>query len=98
MRLWAPLEVRSLAASREFYESIGLPMIDGFDNGEVFAVGDGRIEIVQTRNPGHRPPIAIEVASWEDVGADGKVFPRGHYGRYYTDPDGHQVLIWSERR
>lgn len=99
MRLWAPLEVRSLKTSSDFYQALGLPIIGEFNSGKVFAVGEtGRIEIVQTRQPAYPPPIAIELPSWEDVGADGKVFPRGHYGRYVTDPDGHHLLIWSERR
>jgi hypothetical protein len=97
MRLWAPLEVRSLGAARIFYEKL-LPIVDSFDGGLVFGAGDGRIEIVQTRQPAYPPPIALEVPTWEEVGPGGTVFPRGHYGRFLTDPDGHRLLIWSERR
>ena len=100
LALWAPFEVADLAASKAFYESLGLPVIDTFPGGLVFGVGpSGRIEVVQTARTGH-PTTAIEYPTWGEVDryGGGSVFPRGHYGFVTADPDGNRLLIWSEAR
>jgi catechol 2,3-dioxygenase-like lactoylglutathione lyase family enzyme len=98
--LWAPFEVADLAASKAFYSSLGLPIIDSFQDGLVFGVGpSGRIEVVQTAPTGH-PSLAIELPTWGEVDGVGSatVFSRGHYGFVTADPDGNRLLIWSEVR
>jgi catechol 2,3-dioxygenase-like lactoylglutathione lyase family enzyme len=114
--LWAPFEVADLAASKAFYSSLGLPVIDSFPGGLVFGVGpSGRIEVVATPPTGH-PVHAIEFPTWGEVDrlaavrsglpprgevgriGGGSVFPRGHYGFVTADPDGNELLIWSEAR
>jgi len=100
LALWAPFEVADLAASRAFYESLGLPVIDTFPGGLVFGVGpSGRIEVVQTARTG-QPSTAIEFPTRGEVDriGGGSVFPRGHYGFVTADPDGNRLLIWSEAR
>jgi len=98
-RLWAPFEVADLRASEEFYRSLGLSIVDSFENCLVFGLGpSGRIEIAQGPKTG-LPPTAIELPDWACVDrlGHGEVFPRGHYGFVTTDPDGNRLLIWSER-
>jgi catechol 2,3-dioxygenase-like lactoylglutathione lyase family enzyme len=104
--LWAPLEVASLEASRDFYSRLGLPVVQRFDGGVVFGIGvDGRLEIVAPATGSPPPPVALEVSTWGSVdsafarvGGDAppSVFPRGHYGFVARDPDGNRLLIWSE--
>lgn len=99
-RLWAAFEVDDLAESEKFYRVLGLPVVDSFQDGLVFGVGDtGRLEIFQTAKTGH-PTTAIELATWDEVDQLGRgtVFSRGHYGFVTTDPDGNRILIWSEAR
>lgn len=105
--LWIPFEVESLEAATEFYASLGLRTLETFDGGVVFEAGPGgRIEIVAPRTPSPPPPVALEVATWAEVGAlyrrvggdaPPAVFPRGYYGFVTRDPDGHPLLIWSEK-
>ena len=105
--LWAPLEVASLARSVDFYTALGLRTLENFENGVVFEAGPGgRIEVVAPRSANPPPPVALEFATWaevdavhERVGGDAPpaVFPRGHYGFVARDPDGHPLLIWSEK-
>jgi catechol 2,3-dioxygenase-like lactoylglutathione lyase family enzyme len=83
----------------------------GGETGAVFAVGDARIEVVAGAAPGGFPArpspaaFAIELPAWADVdalaarlapGRSARVLPRGHYAVILTDPDGNEVLMWSE--
>lgn len=74
----------------------------------------GRVELVQPapaplRAPASAPALALELPSWADVDdlhrravavalTAPAVFPRGHYGFVLRDPDGTQLLAWSEAR
>lgn len=101
--LWAPLEVSP--ASAGFYARLDLPVLEIFDGGVIYDVGGGRLEVVTPISASPPPPVAIEVESWARVdelharlgGSVPAVFPRGHYGFTARDPDGNQLLIWSEK-
>jgi hypothetical protein len=105
--LWAPFEVASLPSSVAFYSALGLRALETFEGGVVFEAGPGgRLEVVAPMTTSPPPPVALEYATWAEVdemysrvGGDAPpaVFPRGHYGFVARDPDGHPLLIWSEK-
>jgi catechol 2,3-dioxygenase-like lactoylglutathione lyase family enzyme len=82
---------------------------DDGERGVVFAVGGpGHIEVVRPAPAAAEPPppaIALELDSRAEVDAlrarlGGSVprrHPRGHYGFVAHDPDGHAILLWSEK-
>lgn len=101
--LWAPLAVADVDGSVAFYrDRLDLPLIERWhrpgDAGAVFDAGGGRIEVAAERWPARPVSIALELADRAAVRAlvPAQVFPRGHFGGYLTDPDGHQILLFTE--
>jgi len=110
--LWAPFEVADFERSTDHYgRLLGLPVIDYWkrdgEQGAIYAVGDSRIEIVQTTRPTKPPGLALELPDRISVDAvhqaagpaaetAPETFPRGHYGFVLADPDGNRVLVWAE--
>ncbi|WP_027341055.1 VOC family protein [Hamadaea tsunoensis] len=111
--LWAPLEVVDFGAADAFYGGVlGLTTVDTWERdgerGAVYSGGDGGlVEIVRPARRSFPPPRALQFATWADVDAayarvpkaEGapEIFPRGHYGFVAVDPEGHRMLIWSEK-